>query len=324
MPPDLRRHPERIALRRNANAIGFCLLSTYAVSYAAVYLLFFLLQALFSITFIDNYWTEIYTVITLLSYILSFLVPCIVMIHWIRIPTAIALPLRKPRASLVIAGVFICLGASILGGYLSDSISVMTERLFGYVPIMPDLSPPGDGTIFGFYFISIAIAPAFFEEMVFRGVILQSLRRFGDGFALVLSAILFALAHGNLEQGPNSFVLGLAMGFFVLKTGSLWTAIIIHFANNALSVLAEISLRHPAVTGNLGITLANAYFMIYAIGGMVALFYVLHRYPGFLHLAPSRSDFSAGRRAVWYFTCIGSILLLLVTIFITMQYFEVA
>jgi membrane protease YdiL (CAAX protease family) len=323
-PPDLRRHPERIALRRNANAIGIGLLCVYAVSYAVVFLLYFLAGILLPTQFLNSYWAEIYDTITLFSYILSFLVPCIVMIRWIRIPIYIALPLRKPRGSLVVAGVFICLGASILGGYLADSISFMVERFFGYVPTMPDLSLPSGGGSFILYFIGITIAPAFVEEMVFRGVILQSLRRFGDGFALVVSAILFAFAHGNLLQGSNTFVVGLVIGFFVLKTGSLWTAIIIHFVNNTLAVLIDLSLSHPGVTEALGNTLTNAYFMLYTIGGMLALFYVLHRYPGFLRLAPSRSDFSAGQRAAWFFTCIGTILLLLVTIFITAQYFEVA
>lgn len=71
-------------------------------------------------------------------------------------------------------------------------------------------------------------------------MIFQSMRRFGDSFALILSAILFAMFHGNLVQAPNAFLMGLVIGYFVLYSGSLWVGVIIHMVNNILSFAMDL------------------------------------------------------------------------------------
>lgn len=93
--------------------------------------------------------------------------------------------------------------------------------------------------IFGFLLtvISTAIVPALVEEFAFRGVIMGMLRHLGDGFAVMTSAVLFGIIHGNFEQMPFAFLVGLALGFIAVKSGSLWTAVAVHSFNNLVSVL---------------------------------------------------------------------------------------
>ena len=69
-----------------------------------------------------------------------------------------------------------------------------------------------------------------------RGVLMGVLRKYGDGFAIIVSALVFGLMHGNLVQIPFAFVLGLFFGYAVIRTGTIWTAVVIHFLNNLLSV----------------------------------------------------------------------------------------
>lgn len=90
------------------------------------------------------------------------------------------------------------------------------------------------------FVIECAIVPAIVEEFAFRGVVLQSLRRFGDIFAIVMSAAVFAIMHGNMVQIPFAFIAGLAFGYFVIRTKSLWTSITIHFLNNFYSVIINV------------------------------------------------------------------------------------
>ncbi|MBQ3817155.1 MAG: CPBP family intramembrane metalloprotease [Clostridia bacterium] len=85
--------------------------------------------------------------------------------------------------------------------------------------------------------ISTAIVPALVEEFACRGIILGSLRKFGDGFAVVVSAVIFGLLHGNFEQIPFAFMVGLALGFIVVKTNSLLVAMLVHAENNLVSVI---------------------------------------------------------------------------------------
>lgn len=93
----------------------------------------------------------------------------------------------------------------------------------------------------GWLFVYIAIyalLPAICEELIFRGVILTGLRRnFSDLTAVVLSAFMFALMHGSLQQLVYPFLLGLIFGLVVVRTGSTLASMIIHFSNNTLVII---------------------------------------------------------------------------------------
>ena len=112
--------------------------------------------------------------------------------------------------------------------------------LFGYENKMSDL-----GDVNGFwgnviYFVSIAIVPPIIEEFIFRGAILGSLRKHGDAFAVIVSAVLFGFMHANFIQTPVTFLTGLILGYLTVKTNSIIPAIILHFVNNAWAATSEI------------------------------------------------------------------------------------
>jgi sodium transport system permease protein len=83
----------------------------------------------------------------------------------------------------------------------------------------------------------IALAPAICEELAFRGFILSGLRRMGHKWgAIVLSAVIFGMAHGILQQSLGATVVGIVIGYVAVKTGSLWPGVLFHFVHNSLSV----------------------------------------------------------------------------------------
>lgn len=85
---------------------------------------------------------------------------------------------------------------------------------------------------------ALGIAPAFGEELLFRGLVQQAaLRRLGAALAVALSAACFGLIHLDPVQSPAAFALGLYLGAAVQLGGSLWVAILCHAVNNTLSVL---------------------------------------------------------------------------------------
>ena len=115
----------------------------------------------------------------------------------------------------------------------------------------------GDITVGGIFIITMTVAPAFIEEMVFRGIVMQSLRRFGDMFALVSSAIIFGIFHLNLIQTPYAFILGLCIGYFVMRTGSLWVGVIMHFLNNSIATV--LTLAEPYCSEEMFLFINLAY-----------------------------------------------------------------
>lgn len=85
--------------------------------------------------------------------------------------------------------------------------------------------------------MTVVAAPVF-EEWLFRGVIMQTLKRYGRWFALVITSLLFALCHGSLSSAISVFFIGMAIGYVVMQTDSLINGILMHMANNAVALLS--------------------------------------------------------------------------------------
>lgn len=84
----------------------------------------------------------------------------------------------------------------------------------------------------------LGVLPAIAEELVFRGIIFNGLKNTkGNTFAVVISALLFALMHGNLAQLVYPFIMGLVFAIIVLRTGNLLCSIIVHMTNNFLVII---------------------------------------------------------------------------------------
>jgi membrane protease YdiL (CAAX protease family) len=82
------------------------------------------------------------------------------------------------------------------------------------------------------------IIPAFAEEMLFRGVILNGFKEnYSEKKAIIVSALLFGLYHLNPWQFVLAFIIGLFSAFICLRTGSIALSIYIHFFNNVMSVV---------------------------------------------------------------------------------------
>jgi len=82
---------------------------------------------------------------------------------------------------------------------------------------------------------AITVAAPLLEEIVFRGVLFQTIKRYaGSTVAIVASAGLFGAVHGTLYVGLNIFFLGLLFGYLFDKTGSIVPCITLHFLFNVV------------------------------------------------------------------------------------------
>jgi len=117
------------------------------------------------------------------------------------------------------------------------------ERSFG---TMNSILPPNilTGVIL---FVHMVFAAAIFEELLCRGIILSALKPYGNGFAIVVSAFLFGIMHGNLHQFIYTFVLGLVLGYITVQTGSILAATILHAVFNAISGVLMLFLSTETI-----------------------------------------------------------------------------
>ena len=87
-------------------------------------------------------------------------------------------------------------------------------------------------------FVVIVVGP-FAEETFFRGFVFQGLRhRLGLFGAAVLSAALFATAHGDIGLLAPAFMSGLVLTWVFVKTRCLGPAILAHSLQNFLAFIA--------------------------------------------------------------------------------------
>lgn len=95
-------------------------------------------------------------------------------------------------------------------------------------------------------FISICIIAPIFEEIIYRGIILEQLhKRYGATKAIIISALIFGLIHANIHQGVNAFFIGLILGYIYIKTKSLLLCMFWHFSNNFLVFIVSMYISQP-------------------------------------------------------------------------------
>lgn len=105
---------------------------------------------------------------------------------------------------------------------------------------------------------AIALFPALVEEIIYRGVILNSLKGLGKWTAILISAAAFSLMHGNLYQLPYTFGFGVLLGYVAFEAGSLLPTMLIHFLSNAQVLIFSFF----KIGGDAPVTMSWAYFGI--------------------------------------------------------------
>ena len=98
-----------------------------------------------------------------------------------------------------------------------------------------------NGIGIAFFAIIAAVVAPLAEETFFRGFAFQGLKkRYGQGWGIFLSALLFSLAHLSPSGLVPIFILGLMLAWLFNKTQSIWPCIIVHCAYNSIALLFMI------------------------------------------------------------------------------------
>ena len=219
----------------------------------------------------------LYYLLVSVSFALSFFVPGLLYLAITRMPLGRALPAQKVSPDIWIAlfflGSALALMSNLPVNWLGDWISSFLPQ----TESSPSVSGYAVATPVSFVLslVRTIVLPAFFEEFIFRGILLGQLRRYGDGLAVVLSAFLFGIFHGNLRQIPFAFLVGLALGYIVVRTNNIWITIAVHFFNNAFACFPDL---FRAVLPDTAYTITyNAVFYGTFVLGALAALYLLWR-----------------------------------------------
>ncbi len=148
------------------------------------------------------------------------------------------------RASLspaqIISSIVIIIGAMGLTqlwmAFLSqlDSSSALGAEFEKYTELMKYFEP-SDGWMFAVEIVTTVILVPIGEELLFRGIIQDEMRRaFPPAFAIVVTSLLFAIFHGNVIQGSYVFFVGLALSLVYYLTGNFLVPVVMHVVFNLI------------------------------------------------------------------------------------------
>lgn len=240
---------------------------------------------------------------TISSYAVSFVLFVLIIR---RAPRAEPLP-RRPAGPLKLGQYYLVSMAAL---YVGNVISLLLNALIGLIKGAPVENPVD--TLLDFpvalNLILVCVLAPLFEELMFRRLLLDRLRPYGERFALIASALMFALIHGNFSQMFYAFGIGLVLGWLVLKTGCLWQSILIHAGINFISA-GLLPLLEPL--GEAGDWVLAAF----ALGGTALGIVFFLAYRRDVHPARGECALAEGRKWRLLFENPGMALFCLVVIY---------
>lgn len=228
-------------------------------------------------------------------------------------PVPINIPISKGLAVLAVFG---GVGACLMANYATSFVTIIMA-VFGYELSSPDIAMPTGALGVTLTFVRISVLTAVVEELSLRGYVMGNLRKYGDRFAIVMSAFVFAFIHGNLIQTPFALIAGFVLGYLCVKTGSLWTGVFIHAINNAISVavtyLIDV-LPEKTINSLYGIIM----LVFISVGGVC--FYIFVNRTKHITLRKNSSLLSSSERALTYLLSPTMVCSMLVMLYITITY----
>ena len=127
-----------------------------------------------------------------------------------------------------------------------------------------------------FAVVTAVILAPLTEEWIFRRMMIDRLNRLGDRCAILFSALIFGLSHGNFDQFFYTFGVGLVFGYLYVRTGKIRYTIFLHMLINLLfgvlpTYLPEINVSVNGAVFPLTTILILLAELILAAAGFVAL-----------------------------------------------------
>ncbi len=137
---------------------------------------------------------------------------------------SMSLPLMLGLFCLIAGAQLMAQLSGLLVRMLAFVLRVPSNEVVGQLPVA-DLQLP--------MLLYVCLFGPVAEELLFRGIVLRTLAPYGKKLAILVSALLFGLFHGNLLQTPYAFVLGLVLGYCGLEYRLVWS-MALHVGNNLL------------------------------------------------------------------------------------------
>ncbi len=186
---------------------------------------------------------------------------------------------QKPKTSSMFTfrWCVISLGSTYIISILFDMIfSVLQELGMNVNDLSSEL--PTEPLELALYGLFTVICAPLFEEIMFRGIMLTHLQKYGCIFASVVSGVFFGLIHQNHAQMFYACALGIIFAIMDIRAGSILPSIIAHVTVNGYSfintVIAAPTNYNEAVFGEESVALTGPMWALFLMGLLNVLLYI--------------------------------------------------
>lgn len=179
---------------------------------------------------------------------------------------------RKMTPVVFLLAIMLILGASDVYTFILEPALDWLSGLFDFQPSTAmDSIDASMGTL------AMVLYAGFFgpimEELLFRGLVMPALAKYGKVFSIVTSAVLFGFFHTDLLQGAYAILVGLVLGYIAAEYGLVWS-IALHITNNF--VFSDLFSRLLTVMPENAQNIVG--FGLYILVGLGSLLYLVLRF----------------------------------------------
>lgn len=309
--------PQRLAqkeLRRSASRLAFAALASFPLQIIVVNVGFLLLTACgfdpytaFGPGFVGGMPATAFYLLSSVSSFVSLLLPfsLFLLIGKRRLTDVILVEKNGTLNSLLIipAAVCLCMLMNIPAGWLSQ----LFEMLGLNGAVNTESFTVGSVTDILTMLLSIVLVAPVVEEFAFRGVTVAIMRRWGDWPAVILSALIFGMAHYSFQALPVVVMGGFVMALLYVKTRNIWLNIIVHFLNNLIATL-PIIVEYYCGTDIANLVNSISFLAVIVFGAAAGIALLIRRLRGHAVLGtPIQNGQPVRKKALWLFANPGFI-----------------
>lgn len=128
----------------------------------------------------------------------------------------------------------------------------------------------------------ISIIGPVFEELLFRKILIDRTIKYGAKVSIILSALLFAFFHGNVNQFFYAFLIGGFFAYVYIKTGQIKYSIGLHIILNLMGSVVSLFVAEAgqAIAQNsfnmFDLSIVLIYFIVIMIAFLIGIYELVH------------------------------------------------
>jgi CAAX amino terminal protease family. len=203
-------------------------------------------------------------------------IPLLLLYFWSIHPNKIkALFVKKNKMKLTtfLMLIVVCMSGQALFSAIGSGVEWILN-LFGLSILQSMEDASANSSTISMLLYTSLFAPIT-EELIFRGLLLRRLEKYGRLFAIITTAILFGAFHGNLIQGLFAAFIGMIFAYVALEYSIIW-AILLHIINNF--IFGELfNLLTKGLNNILQDIISNVMVVGFFLGAVIIIFYYRKR-----------------------------------------------